>query len=749
LSVLHFAKRIGLQGVLLIWLLGVIGSSEEWPQFGQNYEHTSVLLNAQTSPIIPNVLWSYDVPSEIIYSSPVVSNGMVYIGSNFDTTCSAPARIYAFEADTGALAWSIATPGSIGDGSAAVINGVLVVGAGNTIFGLDALTGAIRWQQSYYGTCFQESFITAVPELDAVFLSGIYIPDQSGYIYSLKASSGELRFSYQIAPAGAATSEVFAAPVYVSSQGYVAFNAYTGKMYALDANDGSERWITPLSSDRFYATPAYDSVDGQLYTGGFDGLVYALNVNGTVLWSYQTNGRIIASPAVVRTDSGKHILVASEDGVLYVLNGNGELQWQYSTGEAIYSSPAISGEGTDSTTYVYLATYGGKVYVLDMGGNLVSSPSIPASLGGEFTWSSPAVADRRIFIATGKIFSPPFGEPSRIFFLGDNNLSSKTLLTLGTFYGVEVGSYGDTSITDHLPGVSLWQGANTWGEPTLFEGHSVRSPTTSEAEFMLNLQAAQAQQLIELQLTYKADASFAIYQYDGSQYQPITSLTADGVWQSDVFYVNPSFYVDYDGDGSNGMNVLFKMVLTGSYFYLDRIEVANSLSTDPHFRVTQQGDIFSDGAYFCGLPDDPLEGTSCFNASMGADIAEYVRVSEPVEAGEVVEMDPIHAGFYRKSRAPHSRLTGGVIATAPGMTLGGPKDKSQEVTALLALVGVVPVKVTAENGSIRPGDLLTTSSTRGYAMRCNDPQRCEGTLLGKALEFLPAGQGLIKMLVLR
>jgi hypothetical protein len=64
-------------------------------------------------------------------------------------------------------------------------------------------------------------------------------------------------------------------------------------------------------------------------------------------------------------------------------------------------------------------------------------------------------------------------------------------------------------------------------------------------------------------------------------------------------------------------------------------------------------------------------------------------------------------------------------------------------------MGVVPVKATTENGPIKPGDLLTTSSTPGYAMRCAIPKECEGAIIGKALEPLEEGTGLIKMLVMR
>jgi hypothetical protein len=59
----------------------------------------------------------------------------------------------------------------------------------------------------------------------------------------------------------------------------------------------------------------------------------------------------------------------------------------------------------------------------------------------------------------------------------------------------------------------------------------------------------------------------------------------------------------------------------------------------------------------------------------------------------------------------------------------------------------VPVKATAENGPIRPGDLLTSASMAGRAMRAGeDPP--PGTVIGKALEPLADGSGVIKMLVM-
>jgi hypothetical protein len=63
-------------------------------------------------------------------------------------------------------------------------------------------------------------------------------------------------------------------------------------------------------------------------------------------------------------------------------------------------------------------------------------------------------------------------------------------------------------------------------------------------------------------------------------------------------------------------------------------------------------------------------------------------------------------------------------------------------------VGIVPTKVSAVNGPVRVGDLLTTSSVPGYAMRCTNRVKCVGAIVGKALEPMAGGKGVIKVLVM-
>ncbi len=152
------------------------------------------------------------------------------------------------------------------------------------------------------------------------------------------------------------------------------------------------------------------------------------------------------------------------------------------------------------------------------------------------------------------------------------------------------------------------------------------------------------------------------------------------------------------------------------------------------FRVERTtGNVYADGTITGG----------------GADVAERIDTTEPLEAGDVVEIDPDNPGKFRKAREAVSTRVAGVISTAPGVVLGN-KDAatSSDTRPILALAGRVPVKVTAKYGSIEVGDLLVSSPIPGYAMKCNDRTKCIGAVIGKALEPLREGVGVIEVQVM-
>lgn len=63
------------------------------------------------------------------------------------------------------------------------------------------------------------------------------------------------------------------------------------------------------------------------------------------------------------------------------------------------------------------------------------------------------------------------------------------------------------------------------------------------------------------------------------------------------------------------------------------------------------------------------------------------------------------------------------------------------------MLGKVDCRVDARFGAVAVGDLLTTSSTPGHAMRADNPVRSFGTVIGKALAPLPDGAGLVPVLI--
>ena len=120
-------------------------------------------------------------------------------------------------------------------------------------------------------------------------------------------------------------------------------------------------------------------------------------------------------------------------------------------------------------------------------------------------------------------------------------------------------------------------------------------------------------------------------------------------------------------------------------------------------------------------------------------LAEPRRVSEPVETGDVVVLDQARGSSVHLGTTPLDPSVLGIVADVPGAVLAGSE-------APVALIGTVLCKVDAGYGPIAVGDLLVTSATPGHAMRVMAPP--PGTILGKALEPLDAGAGLIRVLVM-
>jgi hypothetical protein len=106
-------------------------------------------------------------------------------------------------------------------------------------------------------------------------------------------------------------------------------------------------------------------------------------------------------------------------------------------------------------------------------------------------------------------------------------------------------------------------------------------------------------------------------------------------------------------------------------------------------------------------------------------------------------------GVLTPSSLAYDRRVAGIISGfgdyKPGIVLD--KKSSERLRLPIALSGKVYCKADASHQPIEVGDLLTTSSTRGFAMKANDPSRAFGAVIGKALRPLTAGLGVIPVLI--
>lgn len=88
----------------------------------------------------------------------------------------------------------------------------------------------------------------------------------------------------------------------------------------------------------------------------------------------------------------------------------------------------------------------------------------------------------------------------------------------------------------------------------------------------------------------------------------------------------------------------------------------------------------------------------------------------------------------------------GIVSGAGGLRPAFVLDRQVDGVPI-ALMGKAYVRVDADRGPVRIGDLLTTSATPGHAMRVDDVARAAGAMIGKALSALPSGRGTVKVFV--
>ncbi len=318
-----------------------------------------------TVGIMGGKVWEFETGAYVAYSSPAVSGGYVYVGSNDN-------KVYCLDAQNGNKKWEFETGNRI-NSSPLVSGGMVYIGSRDSkLYCLNAQSGSKHWE-------FKTG--NRVNSSPAISPDGtIYVGSWDYKLYAIN-SDGTFKWSYQTG------SRIQSSPS-IGPDGTVYFGSDDYRIYALNPN-GTLKWSLQTGGC-VYSSPAVSG--GYVYvgySGSYDDKVYCIDAqNGDLIWEFETGQDVNSSPAV----SGGYVYVGSNDNKVYCLDAqNGNKKWEFETGYYVYSSPAVSGG------YVYVGSQDNIVYCLDAD----SGDPVWEFSTGYLIYSSPAVSGGYVYVGSG------------------------------------------------------------------------------------------------------------------------------------------------------------------------------------------------------------------------------------------------------------------------------------------------------------------------------------------------------------
>ncbi|MBN1232424.1 MAG: PQQ-binding-like beta-propeller repeat protein [Candidatus Coatesbacteria bacterium] len=240
------------------------------------------------------IIWTYDFDTPI-YSSPEVSDGIVYIGAE-------DKYVYAINAENKSLVWRSLTISKFSFGKPCISNSkVFIAGCRDAIlYSINTVNGEILWQKQF--TSYSQPEIWSVPfATDNTLYIGVKLYSDKPNIYALNTEDGSVLWSYNTG------KFVFSSPKV--SNGVVYIGCNDTYLYAIETygytgfKDESSSYSLPAKSLSISPNPFSTRLSVSLPSSG---AIYSLT------------GQLI-----MKLDKGKHSLYTSswKQGVYIVKAG--------------------------------------------------------------------------------------------------------------------------------------------------------------------------------------------------------------------------------------------------------------------------------------------------------------------------------------------------------------------------------------------------------------------------------------------
>jgi outer membrane protein assembly factor BamB len=399
-----------------------------WANFTNDVTQIRLMAWDFANPDAPKFAWSVPIETIAVDSSVWYGGGLVYTG---ETT----GFIKAFNARTGALAWSTAATGLRGYAGSYYMGRVLHGGQDNSFYCLNATTGEVLWvfnPQTFWG--FWGAGTACAYGL-------VYEPNTDGGFYAINVTSGELAWRYNGPGHSYPGYPVVAdGKVYMATGSGNARNQNTGE-YATDefaclnATTGELIWSLPVTNMMHdgpiaaYGNVYFIAALGNGVPPPYPRSLYQLwcvsstpkdwtNFRGdanqtasgsgpgtlSLEWKFTTGAGVLSSPTIVNGV----VYVGSQDKNVYALNAyTGAKLWNYSVTFPIRSSMAVA------NGKVYTGADDGNIYCLDAtSGTLVwKTPAggiVYNNIGLDMVYlrSSPIVLNGKVYVGSldGKLY---------------------------------------------------------------------------------------------------------------------------------------------------------------------------------------------------------------------------------------------------------------------------------------------------------------------------------------------------------
>ncbi len=274
--------------------------------------------------------WKYKTGGKVSYPASIDKNGTIYLGGG-DAHAGLDSNLYAFNSD-GSLKWKYDTKAMRVGSPAIGPDGLIYIAAAPSLFALDS-AGNLKWKKgpevSFNNIQIAYAAECGAPPLPACGgvqpQNGDISPSSSGCGAPPlpPCSGGTQSQNGNMLPSPGQDDIAGIITPAIASDGTIYIGNAQGILSAINPKTQEVKWTYKTGVDPkqpgFYGLPSFPLVDkeGTVYFGSVDGKMYAVSKEGTLLWEYQTSGKITeASPAF---GSDGVLYFTSLDGYLYAI----------------------------------------------------------------------------------------------------------------------------------------------------------------------------------------------------------------------------------------------------------------------------------------------------------------------------------------------------------------------------------------------------------------------------------------------